>query len=153
MPTADFKFLTSASSTGYVNSDMFLDFFKSSVFPDLEKKGYGPLVRKRLFLDLHSTHVTVELMTLLEVNNTAAFFFIPHSSHLAQMLDLETFPVLKKHSRKAFKAWFNWMERTGVKLKVIDMPWVISHAMSQSVAPERIIEGFRKAGVHPLTHR
>ena len=76
VPTPDLKFVTSASPTGYVNSEMFYDYFENFVFPDLDEM-YGVYIRKRLFLDLHSTHLTEKFMTLLEAKNTALCSLFP----------------------------------------------------------------------------
>ena len=82
------------SKSGYINSDLFLEWLNEIFIPEIRKrrKLIGDQNAKAcLLMDNHVSHHSNDAISLLNKNNIIPLFIPPHSSHRTQPLDRLTF--------------------------------------------------------------
>ena len=88
--------LYAKSSSGWVDSELFLQWM-NKVF--LNHCGMQRPVL--LFLDEHTSHVSLDVIDVARENNVILFCLPPHTTHALQPLDVSVFRSLKSHFSKA----------------------------------------------------
>lgn len=142
--------IVTASPSGNVNSTVIFNLFKDHVIPWLRGLGITMEMMVDLLGDLHSTHITVKLMNLLQAEYLFPLFPPGHSSHLTAPLDVRVFEILKGASKKCITSWCAFLLQKNIMLSIRDMPFVVQAAMELSHSSVNFELGFRDAGLFPL---
>ncbi|XP_068083401.1 uncharacterized protein [Anabrus simplex] len=131
-----------SSINGWIDSDIFLSYFKNSLLP-----AFGENRPVLLIYDGHKSHVDNRLVEAAVEASVTILKLPPHTSHLLQPLDLCVFRSLKNAWDAKLVQWQR--NHHGVKIP----KGVFSQLMGETwlnVRPGLIISGFRKAGIHPF---
>lgn len=128
-----------------METPLFRDWFQV-VFIEHVKKIEGP---KLLILDGHSTHITLEIVSLAKENNTEIVCLPPHSTHVLQPLDVAVFKPLKSEWRKIVE------EHNGLSFESINktvFPKLLKQLVTSGKALLRrhAVAGFESTGIFPI---
>ena len=93
------------SDTGWINADLFLEWFKFFI------KNIPPTRPVLLIQDRQSSHVSIELVELARENNIYLLCPPSHTSHILQPLDVDCFKSFKTNFSKACRTYL--LERPG----------------------------------------
>lgn len=131
-----------ASSNGWMETDIFLNYIQKTLIPVL-----GDLRPVLLIYDGHSTHVDNRVVTLAQENGITILKLPPHTSHLLQPLDLAVFRSFKTAWDEELVSWQR--QNQGMKLpKKIFSEKV--RKVWNTITPLVIQNGFKKAGIYPF---
>lgn len=131
-----------ATDNGWMQSDVFLNYFKTSFL-----KAVGTERPQLLIYDGHSTHLSLNLLETARSEDIHIIKLPPHSSHLLQPLDISVFKSLKTYWDEALVKWQR--KNIGKKLpksvfsKIVGELWL-------NTSPEIIKNGFSKGGIAPF---
>ena len=126
---------------GWMTELNFLDWFKNQFIPALPKE--RPVL---LIMDGHKSHIKYEVRELAIQHSIEIAKLPAHTTHLLQPLDLSVIKPAKDAYDAAAHSFFRRNRRYITKR---DFPSLLSEVW-QAYKPESAINGFRKAGVHPL---
>ena len=87
----------SCSKSGLMNADLFLDIINVVFYSHILDK-HGPNVPVILFVDEHSSNLSVEVGALCEEKNIILVQLYPNSTFLMQPADVSCFKLLNKMS-------------------------------------------------------
>ncbi|XP_022827114.1 uncharacterized protein LOC111356860 [Spodoptera litura] len=138
----DFELTYAASTKGWMESEIFHNYFEKVLIPSLGEKRPALII-----YDGHSTHVDARVVELAVRNNITIIKLPPHTSHLLQPLDISVF--------KSFKAIWDaklveWQRRNvGTKMPKNVFAKTMADTWQQT-NPEVIKSGFKKAGIYPF---
>ena len=85
------NWLFKKTDSGYINNDLYLQWFNDGFLPSIGKK--RPVL---LILDNHVSHLSTYAIDAARDNGVDLLFFPSHSSHLLQPLDVVYFHALKQ---------------------------------------------------------
>ena len=88
------------SESGWVDSELFLSWMKKVFLEHVVVQ--RPVI---LFVDGHSSHLTLELIDLARSNGIILFCLPPHTTHALQPLDVAVFKSLKDSFFKTLRAF------------------------------------------------
>lgn len=118
------------TDNGWSNSEVF-DYGFTIIF-----LAYTPTARPLLLMmDGHSSHYNPSTIKIASAQQVILFCLPPHTTHMAQPLDVGCFGVLKKY----------WGEECH-DYNIVNNPCAWARAM----VPKNICAGFRATGVYPL---
>lgn len=125
----------------YIDRDIFTDWLKDTVIPDLRKrralhKYSGPAF---LLLDNCSAHYGPDITALANQNNLHFLYIPPHSSHFLQCLDVSVFGITKR-----LIANINRVEKVNIQTE--HMIRLVNGFLAAAV-PTNIIKSFKNAGI------
>lgn len=131
-----------ASSNGWMESDIFRNYFEKSFIPTL-----GDSRPVLVLYDGHSTHVTASIVELAVREQITILKLPPHTSHLLQPLDLAVFKPLKDMWDRKLVAW----QRTnsGYKIPKVQFSTLVAETW-RDLKTDVIISGFKKGGIIPF---
>jgi hypothetical protein len=129
---------------GYVDQDIFEDWTKDTLVPELQRRTAamgcpGPAI---LILDNCSAHKGLEFEKLCQDNNIKCVFLPPHASHLLQMLDLSIFGATTRLIARMNENNFHDVQNNHI-VKILD-------SFISARAPNKIVESFRLGGLSLL---
>ena len=131
------------SEKGYVTRKIFYNWCEKIFIPFVyitrEENNLPPFSKAIIFFDNCSSHKDQKIMDLLAEHNIKVLPFVPHTSHICQMLDLVTFSVFKGQINKFTP-----------ELKPYTQAFMINqilHAIQQATIPFNNVSAFRKAGI------
>ena len=101
----------------------------------------------RLLLDGHSSHYTPEGVKLAAEEGIIMFCLPPHTTHVAQPLDVSFFGPLKKNWSKVCQFM---SENPGKVVTKFNFSSLFAKAWYLTIRPDLIVSGFRKVGVCPF---
>lgn len=133
-----------ANSSGWSNDSLFLKFlehFNAHVKPSKDE-------RVILFLDNHTTHLSVESVEYASRVGIIMVTFPPHTSHKLQPLDLTVFGPLKTFYNQSVDAWL--MNNAGKTFDIYSIAEALATAYPKAFSTNNIINGFRSAGIYPF---
>ena len=82
------------SETGWMTGELFYEYITNVFYKWLLKEGIQfPIV---IFLDSHSSHLTIPLIEFAREHKMEFINFVPHSTHIMQPLDTSFFHTLKE---------------------------------------------------------
>ncbi|KAJ8941959.1 hypothetical protein NQ314_010178 [Rhamnusium bicolor] len=119
------------SESGWMNGQSFYEF-----------------VPVALFVDGHSSHLTMELSNFCVENQIELIALYPNATHILQPLDVSVFHPLKNGWKKGIQKFK--MDNEGRKLKRENFGPLLKVVMEQSIKPDIITNGFRTCGLFPL---
>lgn len=131
-----------ASKKGWMDSEIFLNYFHKTVIPALGNK------RPALILyDGHSTHVNASVVELAIKENITILKLPAHTTHLLQPLDLSVFKSVKTRWDEKLVKW----QRQNVGRKLPKKIFSEFIAQSWKETPTTVItNGFKKGGIIPF---
>ena len=101
-----------------------------------------------LLLDGHSSHFTLEAIKFAAENEIILFCLPPHTTHVAQPLDVSFFSPLKKHWSRVCHEYM--ADNPGKVVTRFQFSSLFNKAWFLSIQPHTIVSGFRKVGVYPF---
>ena len=132
------------SNSGWMEEDQFYEWFEK-VFIQYTTHIDGA---KLLFLDGHSSHITVKVIKLARQNNIHIICLPPHSSHILQPLDVCFFKPFKAHWKKVLDDYFIANNCENVTKDVF--PSLLKIVAKESLLRQYPVTGFEKTGIYPL---
>lgn len=134
------------SDTGWMTATSFLDWVRHSFHPWLVKnKIQLPVV---LYLDGHSSHLTLQLSEFCRENGIELIALYPNSTHVTQPLDVAVFHAAKNSWKKAVPEWR--LANGGDRLKKEHFGGVLEQAVERLDWEKILRSGFRATGLHPF---
>ena len=149
--SSDKRFHFAASSSGFIEKDIFDQFIIHTVIPAINRhREMEGLLGKEFFLmlDGHAAHHSVDAIREMKNHNIFVGFFPPHTSHILQPLDRGVFHVFK---RAAAKALFIFHTLCGVP-NLADRIDLIMKEWNENVTEKVIRKSFKHAGIYPLSY-
>lgn len=131
------------TDNGWSNAELFNIWFHNHFLC------HAPAVRPLLLLlDGHSSHYNPTTLKMAAKENVIIFCLPPHTTHVANPLDVSGFSALKG-------AWHHnchqyTVENPGKKVTRFQFSQLFSKAWFKAMTPTNIIAGFRACGVCPL---
>ena len=133
----------SKSESGWVDSDLFLQWFKKVFLKYAVQE--RPLL---LLVDGHKSHETLELIDLARSNNVILLCLPAHTTHALQPLDVAVFKSLKAYfSRSLRTCCFTKKDFIVTKR---DFARVVKEPFEMAFSISNIKSGFRKCGIYPV---
>ncbi|KAK3105870.1 hypothetical protein FSP39_007466 [Pinctada imbricata] len=131
------------SESGYMDSTLFLQWFKRVFIPNC-----GPARPVLLIMDNHDSHTTLDVIECAIENKIELLGLPPHTTHILQPLDVSVNgPLKSKFSSTAVTLGHLNKQQTVTKAK---FPAVLYHAIDELCSPARIKDAFKKTGISPL---
>ncbi|CAG2184852.1 unnamed protein product [Mytilus edulis] len=133
------------SINGWMDSDLFLTWLRETFLPHIKARKVSlPVV---LFVDGHSTHISLEANEFSRRENFVMYCLQQHASHIMQPLDLCLFSSLKYNWRKSVRTY--QMENPGETVTKAVFAKVFKSAWDISANVENAVKGFKEAGLFP----
>ncbi|XP_052763611.1 uncharacterized protein LOC128205737 [Mya arenaria] len=139
------SWLFAVSDTGYVNTEIFCQWFLRGFIPNCGKE--RPVV---LLMDNHDSHISLPLIQAARANDIVLVGLPSHTTHLLQPLDVHINGPLKQRVSKICNNL--GFLRPGVAISKAKLPVIISHALDQT-SPSSIKEAFRLSGIFPVDRK
>ena len=86
---------------GWISSDSFFGWLSNLFYPTIEGKVEFPII---IFMDGHTSHINIAVSDFCRDHNIILYCFLPHSSHILQLLDISVFGPLKTFWNRSVKA-------------------------------------------------
>lgn len=139
------NFSVGLSPSGWINSELFLRWFKMFAEGCTSEK---PVI---LIMDSHASHFTPEVMEIAAQNEVIIVALPSHTSHILQPLDISVYRPLKVAWNAALKQFQegNPFRRPGR----FDFHSMFSPAFLKAFSRDTIISGFTKSGIFPLNRQ
>ena len=138
--------LYAVTKNGWMDSEAFVDFLKHHVeFAKAEKIKF-PII---LFVDGHSTHLSLPAAEFCSANGVILYCLLPNATHILQACDVGLFSPMKSAWHKTVKEW--QMTHIGETLTKKQFPALFKTVWDQVTTMENACNGFRRAGLFPLT--
>ncbi|KAJ8950062.1 hypothetical protein NQ314_008068 [Rhamnusium bicolor] len=133
------------SESGWMTGQSFYEFVANIFHPWIANNVKVPVA---LFVDGHSSHLTMELSNFCVENQIELIAVYPNATHILQPLDVSVFHPLKNRWKKGIQKFK--MDNEGRKLKRENFGPLLKVVMEQSIKPDIITNGFRTCGLFPL---
>lgn len=132
------------SKSGWMETDQFLQWFED-IFIGHTSHLIGP---KILFLDGHSSHVSIELIDLAKKNNVELLCLPSHTTHVLQPLDVGVFSVVKAVWKKNLREFY--LSSGSENITKNNFPSLLANLYQEAFKPPHAVGGFYKCGLFPL---
>ena len=141
------KCLYAKSDSGYMDGELFLEWFKNIFLPET-----AHLRPAMLIMDGHTSHLTIDLIDLARENNVILYCLPPHLTYLLQPLDVAVFKSLKDHfTRFCHQAkLISLMSTSILAVNRNNFTAIFKEAFEKSMVMATIKNGFRKCGIAPF---
>lgn len=133
------------SDKGWQTSETFFEFVSNVFYPWLLKENI--LLPVVLFVDGHTSHLTLHLSEFCQSNGIILVALFPNSTHLIQPMDVSVFRPLKSYWKKAIHKWR--IDNNGAKLKREQFAPLLSSIFPE-IKKETVSNGFKKCGIFPF---
>ncbi|XP_055714403.1 uncharacterized protein LOC129808656 [Phlebotomus papatasi] len=134
------------TDSGWMTSILFFEYVANHFYPWLQSQGIElPVV---LYLDGHSSHVTLELSKFCREKGIELIRLYPNATHLMQPLDTAFFAPLKIQWTKALCKWK--MSNDWTKLKRRSVAKILVEALKHLNLKGIAENGFRGCGLLPF---
>ena len=137
------KFIIRSSESGFINSDLFVDWLKSIVITYRTSKP-GPFL---LTMDNASPHLSLEAVLLCIQHAIEIFALLPNASGWLQPLD-QIFNILKHHAYEISRSLS--LSVGGFITNKKKFPYILSLAEIAAFKPSVVASSFRHTGIHPF---
>ena len=131
------------SESGWVDSDLFLSWLKKSFLKFAVPQ--RPLI---LFVDGHSSHVTLDVIDLARENDVIILCFPPHTTHALQPLDVAVFKSLKDFFSKS--VWALCFAKKNFIVSKREFARVVKGPIERAFSIPNFKAGFAKSGIFPF---
>lgn len=132
--------------SGWMNGDLFFDYIKNIFYPYLLKlKITFPVI---LFIDGHSSHVTLEMSNLCSELEIILIFLYPNSTRILQPADVAAFKPLKTLWKKSV---LEWRQKNPEQMLTLDRMAPILKDAIHNFSPDGSTagNGFKACGLYP----
>ncbi|XP_071083865.1 uncharacterized protein [Haliotis cracherodii] len=134
------------TENGWMDAELFVSWLKTCFIPHVDKQAIKkPII---LFLDGHSTHLTLEACTVCVENNIVLYCLPSHASHVIQPLDLSLFSPLKHAWRQSVRDF--QISNIGECVRKCTFASVFKTAWVRAATTENAKRGFLESGLFPL---
>lgn len=134
------------SESGWMTGQSFYEFVANIFYPWVITNNIQlPVV---LFVDGHSSHLTMELSNFCIENRIELIALYPNATHILQPMDVAIFHPLKSAWRKGVQKFK--VTNEGMKLKRENFGPLLKEVIEQNLTPEMFKNGFRTCGLFPL---
>jgi hypothetical protein len=134
------------SEKGWMTGETFYEYIANVFYPFLkEKNTVFPVI---LFLDGHSSHLTLTLSKFCKEKQIILVALLPNATHLLQPLDVAFFHPLKISWKKVVKKWR--IENYCKKIKKELFAPLLEEALKNVNNTKNIISGFKVTGLYPF---
>ena len=130
------------SSNGWINSDLFLQWFGFFL------QHIPPTRPVLLIMDGHGSHMSIDLIELAQSNGVHILCLPSHTMHVLQPLDVGFFKSFKSHFSKACSKYL--AANPGRVITSNELASLVAEAWPQSHTPLNVMSGFKKSGIFPL---
>lgn len=134
------------SKSGWMDSNLFEDWFLSILLPYMKKLGPGP---KAVIGDNLSSHLSQNVIKECQSNNIRFILLPANSTHLCQPLDVSVFRSLKAAWRKQLLQWKLSNKGCVPKSQFPSLLRETLETINENL-PTIIQSGFRATGIHPI---
>lgn len=132
------------SESGYMNSELFLDWLEH--FAKYTKPSEDDPVL--LILDNHVSHCSLSSVELCRKNNIVLLTLPPHASHMLQPLDKVIFAPFKKFYADEIEKWM--CSHPGRAVTQMDVAGLFGAAFKRVATIGKAEAAFRDTGIHPF---
>ena len=131
------------TDNGWSNSEVFDIWFNNHFLM------YAPTARPLLLLmDGHSSHYNPSTIKTAAAQQVILFCLPPHTTHIAQPLDVGCFGVLKRYWDEECNEFMG--KNIGKVVTRFQFSELFSRAWARAMIPHNICAGFKATGVYPL---
>lgn len=136
--------VTIANESGWMTQNEFLLWMRHFI----QYSGASKSRPKLLFLDNHSSHLSVETIDLAVENGVTMITFPPHCSHRMQPLDVSVYGPVKNAYKRAHSRWMK--NNAGTPMQIMHIPLLIKEALTIGATKDNIEAGFKATGICPF---
>ena len=134
-----------ATETGWMRSETFYEYVSKVLYPFLLKSGTTfPII---LFLDGHSTHLTLQLSNLCQKLKIILTCLYPNATRILQPADVAAFRPIKAGWKRAVRDWKR--DNPTDSLTKEKFAPILEKSIQNSHNPMGIVNGFRACGICP----
>jgi DDE superfamily endonuclease len=144
-PNSSIRALFASTESGWINSDLALDWLEKIVEPETRAEG-GKF--RLLLLDGHATHVTTNLIEFCAANRIILGLLPPHSTHKLQPLDVGIFGPLASAYSAALESKLSSLPLAG-SISKGDFWQIFEAAWLKAANPTNVVSSFESTGIHP----
>ncbi|XP_018402028.1 PREDICTED: uncharacterized protein LOC108779157 [Cyphomyrmex costatus] len=101
-----------------------------------------------LFVDNHSSHLSIKTLDLAKENGVVMLSFPPHCSHKLQPLDLAVYGSFKKYLSSAQDGWLR--SNLGKTMTIYDIPSIVRTSLPLALSITNIVKGFERSEIFPF---
>lgn len=142
LPNGSEVYMNKKSS--YINSELFLRWFKEQFIPKKPKTG-----KTLLILDGHTSHSnSIDLLDLANENDVIILCLPSHTTQALQPLDRSFFKPLKTFYNHEANAWM--LKNKNRSLTRLQVGSLIGHAWGKAATVGTATSGFKACGIFPL---
>lgn len=142
---ADANITLAHSETGWMKRDVFFEYLSNTFNNELvTQKIKKPVI---LFVDGHSTHLSMECSLFCDKNGIILYGLYPNSTHLCQAADVGPFKPLKTLWANEVELWRQ--EHPYISLTISNFAPIFWKAWL-NLSTTSITNGFRKSGLYPF---
>ena len=135
------------SDNGWMTIDTFYEYVTNIFYPWLLRNRVEfPVI---LYLDGHSSHVTIPLVRFCRENQIELISLVPHSTHITQPLDISFFGPLKQNWKKAIRQWKKETRKSRINRENFAVVLEMAVNLFEG-AKKAIVNGFKSSGLVPL---
>lgn len=137
------------SESGWMTKETFFSYIANHFHPWCVKNNIKfPVV---LYVDGHSSHLTIELSDFCVENNIELIALLPNATHLMQPLDVAFFRALKKAYKDAVRNWR--LANNGESLTKVHFASVLKTAIDTLDVIKISENGFMRCGLKPFSEK
>lgn len=136
--------LNLVTETGYMNSDLFLEWLKHFVHHTKPSQD-DPVL---LVADNHSSHCSLSAVLYLRKHHVTFLTLPPHASHVIQPLDKGFFGPLKTAYAAEAEKWL--VQHPGEVIKLTDVAGIFRSAYSATARIKLAENAFKTTGIEPF---
>lgn len=134
------------SKSGWMCADTFFEYVANVFNPWIIESGIEkPVI---LFLDGHSSHLSLELSTFCEKEQIMLISLYPNTTHVSQPLDVSVFFPLKEVWKSVVREWR--LKHPNNKLKRTDFSKLLEGALGK-LSNKTLENGFKHCGLFPFS--
>lgn len=131
-----------SSETGWINSDLYLEWFKFFI------EHIPPTRPVLLITDGHASHLSIELIELARANGIFLLCLPAHTTHILQPLDVGVLKSFKSYFSKSGTMYI--VKNPGRVITNDVLAQLVGEAWPLSFTTLNIMSGFKKCGVFPF---
>ncbi|MEW8546491.1 MAG: hypothetical protein AB2693_23480 [Candidatus Thiodiazotropha sp.] len=133
------------SDKGWMDSELFVQFLVEFVAFVKSQSITFPVL---LFVDGHSTHLSLEAAEFCQENGVILYCLLPNATHVLQACDIGLFSPMKTAWKAQLKTW--QMENIGCVVTKSVFPGLFRLAWERVATLQNAAQGFKRSGLFPL---
>lgn len=134
------------SENGWMTKELFYEYISKILYPNLKSMGIEfPII---LFVDGHSTHLTLKVAKLCKTLQIILIALYPNATHILQPADVAAFKPIKNAWKKEVFAWRR--ENPNLLLTREKFAPILKKVVDNEISPLIIKKGFRACGIYPF---